>query len=71
MIALQKLFDPQIDKVELVDEAGDNRHFFLRIVSEKFADKSRLERSRMVYELLDEYIKDDTLHALRLELTTP
>lgn len=68
---LEKIFDPAKDQIELLDEAGDNRHFFLRIVSSKFENKNRLERSRMIYSLLDKYIQDDSLHALRLELKTP
>lgn len=68
---LSKVFSIQSDQVELVDEAGDNRHFFLRIVSSKFDNLNRLQRSRMVYDLLNKYIQDDSLHALRLELKTP
>lgn len=68
---LSKIFDIEKDIVELVDEAGDNRHFFLKIISGKFDGLTRLQRSRMVYDLLNKYIQDDSLHALRLELKTP
>ncbi len=68
---LSKIFDTANDDVELVDEAGDNRHFFLRVVSAKFTGLNRLQRSRMVYDALNKYIQDDSLHALRLELKTP
>ena len=46
-------------------------HFALEIVSEKFADLSRVERQRMIYELLDEIFKTTQLHALTMKLLTP
>lgn len=67
---LQKEFDAEA-QIELIDEAGDQRHWLLRIVSMRFDGLSRLDRSRKVYEILNDLINDDTIHALRMELKTP
>jgi len=58
------------DKIELIDEKHDGRHYLIKIISNRFDGKSRLERSRMIYALLGEYMKDDYIHALRMELKT-
>lgn len=68
---LQKYYNAETDSIELVDEKHDKRHWFLRVVSGQFEGKSRLERSRMIYEKLGHFMKDDHIHALRLELKTP
>jgi acid stress-induced BolA-like protein IbaG/YrbA len=54
-----------------INFSGDGRHFKLAIVSEKFHGVSRLDRSRMVHEKLNELIQNDTLHALSMKLNTP
>lgn len=69
--ALHQIFDPREDQVEVIDERGDGQHFFVRIVSKKFQDKSRIDRSRMVYDSLSGLMKKDHMHAVRMELKTP
>jgi len=61
-------FSAPNDIVEFKDEKGDGRHFFLRIVSSKFAGQSRLSRSRMVHALIDKYFGTGQIHALRMDL---
>lgn len=68
---LGQTFSAENDKIELVDEKHDKRHWLLRVFSEQFTGKSRLERSRMIYEKLGHLMKDDHIHALSLELKTP
>lgn len=67
---LKREFDAEA-QIELIDEAGDQRHWLLRLVSMRFDGLSRLDRSREVYKILDALINDDTIHALRMELKTP
>lgn len=67
--ALSQLFD-QSDQVTFHDERGDGHHFTLQIISDKFADKSRIERSRMIYQCLDGMLNSGKIHALRLQLKT-
>lgn len=51
------------------DGKGES-HFRIRIVSATFTGKSRLERQRLVYAVLEQEIKE-RIHALSLHLRTP
>jgi BolA protein len=51
------------------DGQGES-HFRVRIVAEAFACKSRVERQRLVYDLLAAELKD-RVHALSLTTQTP
>jgi len=44
-------------------------HFDVRIVSDKFAGQSRINRHRMVYDALGDFMQSD-IHALRITATT-
>lgn len=48
---------------------GDS-HFSVAIVADAFAGKSRLDRQRMVFAVLDDELKGG-VHALRMALKTP
>lgn len=50
------------------DGTGES-HFRLTIVSAAFTDKSRVERYRMVHEVLD--AEHQTVHSIALQLKTP
>ena len=54
-----------------IELTGDGCHFTLRLISEKFVGKSRIERSRMVYAKLSQLIDSNKLHALQMKLKTP
>ncbi|HEY6670137.1 MAG TPA: BolA family protein [Methyloceanibacter sp.] len=45
-------------------------HFSIKVVSESFAGKSRVERHRMVSEVLAEELKD-RIHALAISALAP
>ncbi len=45
-------------------------HFTVDIVSEAFTGKSRVDRQRLVYDILAEELKSD-IHALALKTLTP
>ena len=50
--------------------AGGGGHFRVKVVSEQFHNKTRLERHRMVYAALQEYIPS-SIHALSVHALTP
>lgn len=63
--------------IDLVDEShmhsvpkGAESHFRLLIVSEKFNSQSRVARSRLIYEVLNEEMKSG-IHALAQRSYTP
>ena len=45
-------------------------HFDVKIVSEKFAGQSRINRHRMVYDALGPFMQSD-VHALRINAISP
>lgn len=76
---LREALDPET--LEIVDESHMHRghagarpegesHFRVRVVSQAFAGKSRVERQRMVYAALADELRDD-IHALALETRAP
>ncbi|HLG89887.1 MAG TPA: BolA family protein [Alphaproteobacteria bacterium] len=78
-IKLEQAFAPVL--LSILDEshlhaghAGHDRrgesHFAVAMRSAAFVGKSRIERQRMVYEVLDAEMKD-RVHALRLSLLAP
>ena len=65
---LEKAFDGH---VEVRDLTGTDNHFGVRVVSAAFAGKGLVERHKMVYAPLLDWIEDDTVHALSVEARTP
>ncbi len=45
-------------------------HYTVRIVAEAFADKSLLERHRMIYDLLHDMMRGE-IHALSIQARSP
>lgn len=67
--------------LEIVDEShkhaghagarpGGKTHFHLKIVSEAFTSQSRIQRHRLVHEILKAEL-EDSIHALSLNLRSP
>jgi BolA protein len=66
--------------VEVIDESHKHAghagaktgmgHFEVHIVSESFAEKSLLQRHRMVYDALGDMMQKD-IHALSIKASTP
>jgi BolA protein len=76
LAALQQQFKPSF--LEVIDESaehaghsgasesGMNSHFRVRIASVQFEGLSRVQRHRLVYDSLQEFL-DNGLHALAIE----
>lgn len=56
-------------KCNYLDVTGDGRHFDAVVVSDDFANKSKLERHRLVYAALGDKMKEQ-VHALSMKLYT-
>jgi acid stress-induced BolA-like protein IbaG/YrbA len=54
-----------------VQVEGDGRHFQAIVVSDVFAQKSRLQRHRAVYDALGSSFDTEALHALSVQTYTP
>lgn len=56
--------------VAVTDRTGTMDHLLVRIVSDVFKGKNLLDRHRMIYQALDEPMKDGRIHALELKAET-
>lgn len=50
---------------------GEGAHFDLVVISEIFAGKNTLQRQKLIYRLLGEYIAQGEIHALTMQTLTP
>ena len=57
--------------VSVTDRTGTSDHFTVRVVSGSFKGKNLLDRHRMIYQALDEPMKDGRIHALEIQAKTP
>ncbi len=58
-------------QVTVTDLTGTQDHLNVRVVSDLFQGKNLLDRHRMIYQALDEPMKDGRIHALELKAQTP
>lgn len=65
---LQRAFEGE---VEVRDLTGTDDHFEVRVVSAAFEGRTLVERHKMVYAPLLDWIEDDTVHALSVRAHTP
>ncbi len=56
--------------VSVTDRTGTMDHLMVRVVSDAFKGKHLLDRHRMVYQALDEPMKDGRIHALEITAVT-
>ncbi len=68
--AVKRLIEQGLPGSE-VRVSGDGSHFDAIVVSADFAGKSLLEKQRMVYATVNEYIASGELHALSIKTYTP
>lgn len=70
-----------VQQIEVIDEShqheghsgwkeGGETHFRVLVVSSAFEGKNQVQRQRLVYEVLQEEMKN-TIHALALKTVTP
>ena len=57
-------------KVSVTDRTGTMDHLNVRVQSDSFKDKNLLDRHRMIYQALEEPMKDERIHALELQAET-
>ncbi len=56
--------------VSVTDRTGTMDHLMVRVVAGGFQGKSLLDRHRLVYQALDEPLKDGRIHALEITAVT-
>ena len=66
---IKKILTDNITDSKVLVEGGDAK-FTVKIVSDVFLDKSIIDRHKVVYSLLDKYIKTGEIHALTIKAST-
>lgn len=56
--------------VRVTDRTGTMDHLMVRVVSDVFRGRNLLDRHRMIYQALDEPMKDGRIHALEISAVT-
>ena len=56
--------------VTVTDKTGSMDHLMVRVVSDVFQDKNLLDRHRVIYQALDDPMKDGRIHALEITAVT-
>ena len=51
--------------------SGENGHFDVTVIGECFADKSPVQRQKMVYATLNDKISSGEIHAITIKAYTP
>lgn len=67
---IKQMIEASIEGSE-ANVTGDGSHFEAVVVAEVFADKSILEKQKMVYAALGEHITSGAIHALTIKAYTP
>ena len=58
------------DEIFLTSPMGDDNHFQLLVVSERFSDKTMVERHQLIYQALGDAMQE-AVHALSIKTYTP
>jgi len=67
---IKEIIDEKI-KYESLSVDGAESKYEVDIVSDEFTGKSIIQRHKLIYALLDDYIKTGEIHALSIKAKTP
>ena len=56
--------------VSVTDRTGTMDHFSIRVVSDLFKGRNLLDRHRLIYNALDQPMKDGRIHAVEITADT-
>jgi len=57
---------PDATELSVVDRTGTGDHFHVTVASSRFDGMSLVEQHRLVYDALEEPLRDGTIHELRI-----
>ena len=66
---IKNILSESINKSEVSVE-GSEAKYTVKVVSDIFSNKSIIERHKVIYALLDTYIKSGEIHALTIKTLT-
>ena len=60
----------KVIKFEKLDVEGSESKYTVNIISDEFIGKTIIQRHKMIYAVLDQYIKTGEIHALTIKAMT-
>ena len=66
---IKKVLNENIDE-SIISVSGSEAKYTVEIASDMFLDKNTIDRHKIIYALLDEYIKSGEIHALTIKAYT-
>jgi len=66
---ISSLIEQNLEYDSLIVDGSDSK-YTVNIVSETFNGKSTIERHKMIYAIVDKYIKTGEIHALTIKAST-
>ena len=60
----------KVIKFDKLDVEGSESKYTVNIISDEFIGKSIIQRHKMIYAVLDQYIKTGEIHALTIKAMT-
>lgn len=68
---IKQLIEAHLQNTVALVEGDDGQHFKAIVVCPLFAGQSRIKQQQMVYEPLNDLIKNGTIHAISIKTFTP
>ena len=66
---IKKVLNENIDE-SIISVSGSGAKYTVEIASDMFLGKNTIDRHKIIYALLDEYIKSGEIHALTIKAHT-
>jgi|TARA_B100000401_G_scaffold379141_1_gene280348 acid stress-induced BolA-like protein IbaG/YrbA len=66
---IKKVLNENIDE-SIISVSGSEAKYTVEIASDMFLGKNTIDRHKIIYALLDEYIKSGEIHALTIKAHT-
>ena len=68
-LEIQNLLNTQLPNCNIKVE-GSNGHFDIYVTGEIFLGLNSVKRQQLVYQIINEYIKNGTIHAVSIKAST-
>lgn len=67
---IKKTIEKKIKDVKIEISSNDNIHFNAIIISDNFENKTLIERQKLIYSILEDYISSGKIHAFSFKAYT-
>ena len=68
---IKALIESNLQNSTALVTGEDGRHFSATVISEAFAQKTRVEKQKLVYATLQQSIDEGAIHAISIKTFTP